>query len=79
MKRIPRPLKFWAGCIVIVIASFIQTAHPWFPGALFIVIAVVCCAWQFHGKVREMKSSISQEKNMRVAADRYIHARFRKS
>jgi len=79
MKRIPTNVKFWLACMIIVIASFLQTAYSWFPGTLLIVLAVACCIWQFHRKVQQMKNFIAKEKNMRVAADRYIHARFPKS
>jgi len=79
MKKISPTLKFWLGCIVIVIASFLQTAVPRFPGTLLILLAVGWCIWQFNRKVQQLKSSIAKEKNMRAAADHYIHSRFPKS
>lgn len=78
MKKYARTLKFWLGCSVIVIASFVQTAYHWFPGTLFILFAVGWCLWQFHQKVQEMKRSIAKEKNVSATLERYVNARLRK-
>lgn len=75
MKRFARTMLFWLGIIVAVIVCVI---HPWFPGNLLILLAVGCCAWQYHHKVKEMKKSIAEERSIRAAADRFIQTRVRK-
>ena len=75
--RIPATLKFWAGCIIIILAATFPVFFPVFPAlsGTVIILAVLFCIRQWYRNARELKNLLAQEQRMRLAADQYINAR----
>src|SRR5437763_8410347 len=75
--KISATLKFWAGCIFIILSATFPVFFPVFPAlsGTVIILAVLFCIRQWYRNARELKNLLGQEQRMRLAADKYINAR----
>jgi uncharacterized membrane protein YesL len=70
-------LWFGIGCSTLVFSAMLQLVFPGFLPFILIILAVGICNWQWYRRTRDLKKQISREQTIRLAADRYINARFK--
>lgn len=71
-------LRFGIGCSIIVLSAILPLFFPGFAALTLILIipAVGFCIRQWYRRTRELKNQLAQEQRIRLAADRYINARY---